>query len=70
MNVVVVVGTPEKVAEFANAMAGVGNYINHIKKTKSNASYIVIYGGAMPFGFLLMEDGSSLLLESGGKILL
>lgn len=70
MNVVVVVGTPEKVAIFANAMAGAGNYINSIKKTKNNASYIVIYGGAMPSGFLLMEDGAYLLLESGGKILL
>jgi hypothetical protein len=72
MTSVIVVGTPEKVSEFANAMVVGGYYINIIKKTKNNAAYIVIYDTAAPFvaPFSLMENGHKILLESGGRIIL
>lgn len=72
MTSVVVVGTPEKVSEFANAMVTAGYYINIIKKTKNNSAYIVIYNTSGPIAtpFLLMENGNKILLETGGRIIL
>lgn len=72
MTSVVVVGTPEKVAEFGNAMVSSGYFIIRIKKTKNNSAYLVVYGNSSPapLGFVLMENGNQILLESGGRILL
>ena len=72
MTSVIVVGTPEKVCEFSNAMITAGYFINVLKKTKNNSAYIVVYGSTAPSPptFLLMENGNEILLETGGRILL
>lgn len=72
MTVVTVVGEPTSVCSLLDAIIGAGNNITILKMTKNNSTYIVGYepSGPMVNDFLLMEDGSFLLLESGDKIIL
>jgi hypothetical protein len=66
-----VVGDPEKVCSFISSLISGGFSINNVKKTKNNATYLIVYSsGISPFNYLLMEDGNYLLLEDGGKIIL
>lgn len=72
MTLVTIVGEPDSVCSFLNTIIGSGNDITLLKKTKNNSTYIVGYESTAPVvnSFLLMEDGSRLLLESGDKIIL
>lgn len=72
MNIVTVVGDPEKVCDFVGSLITAGNEITLLQKTRNNATYIIQYGTSGPVvtSYLLMEDGSFLLLESGDKIIL
>lgn len=71
MNIITVVGDPEKVCSFIATLIANGFIIHNVKKTKNNATFLIAYSTYNPFtGYLLMEDGSFLLLEDGGKIIL
>jgi len=72
MSVVTIVGDPDKVSDTLNALIVSGASINIVKKTKNNSTYIVDYSTFVPPSnfYLLKEDGSYLLLESGDKIIL
>lgn len=72
MNFVTVLGEPDSVASFINSLVNAGNYVDIVRLTKSNSAYIVGYSATGPVAtqYLLMEDGSFLLLESGDRILL
>jgi hypothetical protein len=72
MSVVTIVGDPDKVCATLDSLISSGASINIVKKTKNNSTYIVEYSTFVPPTefYLLKEDGSYLLLESGDKIIL
>lgn len=72
MTIVSVVGVPESVCSFLQDIIDLGNDIDFLQLTKNNSTYLVGYSPSGPVvnEFLLMEDGSFLLLESGDKIIL
>lgn len=72
MTIVTVAGDPEALCTFLNSVIGSGNDITLLQKTKNNSTYIVGYESSGPVlnSYILKEDGSFLLLESGDKIIL
>jgi hypothetical protein len=72
MTSVKIVGDPDLVCSNLAVIITAGNNILSITKTKSNSAYIVTYepSGPVVNDFILMEDGSFLLLESGDKFIL
>jgi len=64
MNIVAIVGDPDKVCDFLGTMVSSGYHIDIVKKTKNNATYIVGYSAATAGEFLLLEDGSYPILRS------
>jgi shikimate kinase len=66
-----VTGAPEDVCKFLESLLLSGNEINKVTKLKNNSTYIVIYSpSTIASSYLVMEDGSFLLLENGDKIIL
>jgi len=70
VTVVHLLGDPETVCGFIDAIIALGNDILSITKTKNSSHYVVIFDGVSLFSFLLMENGSYLLEENGGRFIL
>jgi hypothetical protein len=72
MTAITIVGDPDLVCSNLGVIISAGNRIVSITKTKNNSTYVVLYepSGPVVDEFVLMEDGSFLLLESGDKIVL
>jgi hypothetical protein len=71
MDFVTVLGDPDRVCGFVQALSNSGKEIFVVRKTQFNATYIVGYSdGAGASSFILMQSGDYLLLQSGDKIIL
>ena len=71
MNFITVLGAPETVCKVIDDIVDSGGVVSSVKKTQFNATYLIGYVEGIVNGcFLLLEDGSKLLLESGGHITL
>jgi len=63
-------GDPETVSTSLQAIIDLGNDIKLLKLTKNNAEYLVYYVTGDTSNDILLEDGFFLLLEDGSKLLL
>jgi hypothetical protein len=72
MTFITVLGDPESLAVFLQAIVDAGNNIDIVQKTWHRARYVVAFSPSGPVvnNYLLMEDGSYLLLENGDRIIL
>ncbi len=70
MNVLKVLGDPDRLKTVIDGLVASGNDITYIKRTQNNATYIIGYASNAGYNcFLTLEDGSFILLEDGSKIL-
>jgi len=71
VNVLKVLGDPDRLKTVIDGLVASGNDITYIKRTQNNATYIIGYAssGGGDTCFLALEDGSFILLEDGSKIL-
>lgn len=70
MNVLKVLGDPDRLKTVIDGLVASGNDITYIRRTQNNATYIIGYAGGNGYTcFLTLEDGSFILLEDGSKIL-
>lgn len=70
MNVLKVLGDPDRLKTVIDGLVASGNDITYIKRTQNNATYIIGYASGGGYNcFLTLEDGSFILLEDGSRIL-
>lgn len=72
MTFITVLGDPERLRDFLEDIIAAGNDISILRLTRSKATYIVGFTSTGPVlnNYLLLQNGSNLLLQNGDRIIL